>query len=179
MAGAAVTIDDARLRRLITQGPGRVVDAMDDIGMAMVGSSQRRFETNVGPGGKPWEPSKRAKKQGGQTLVDQGHLRDSLTYRVLGRVLQWGTNLVYAAIHQFGGTIKREARTQTIYRRLNARTGLLGTRFVKRGKSNFASDHAVGAYEIEMSARPYLGVDDVDEAEILDILAGHLRGAAA
>ncbi|NMC35298.1 MAG: HK97 gp10 family phage protein [Veillonellaceae bacterium] len=45
----------------------------------------------------------------GHLNIDKGHLRRSLTYRVHkagGVYAEVGTNVVYAAIHEFGGTIR-------------------------------------------------------------------------
>lgn len=73
---------------------------------------------------------------------------------------QDGTPLaMIAAIHEFGGTINMPARTQTIYRQVAADGALkAGGRFVKRSRSNFASDHAVAAYKIRIPERPFLRV---------------------
>lgn len=81
----------------------------NDIGMELVSSTQQRFRAGVSPAGEPWIPSERALFEGGKTLVDHGHLRDSITYMVYldGSGLEVGTNLVYAAIHQFGGRAGR------------------------------------------------------------------------
>lgn len=64
-----------------------------------------------------------------------------------------------AAIHEYGGTINMPARTQTIYRQVSADGSLkAGGRFVKRSRSNFASDHAVAAHKIRIPERPFLRV---------------------
>lgn len=49
-----------------------------------------------------WKPSLR----GGQTLVDQGHLRDSISIAFGSSFARIGTSLEYAAVHQFGAVIK-------------------------------------------------------------------------
>jgi len=45
--------------------------------------------------------------EGGQTLVDSGRLRDSITHAVEPGRAVIGSNLVYAAIHQLGGEAGR------------------------------------------------------------------------
>jgi phage gpG-like protein len=35
--------------------------------------------------------------------MGEGDLLDSIQYLVAGGTVEWGSNLVYAAIHQFGG----------------------------------------------------------------------------
>lgn len=122
---------------------------MDDLGAEIEDQTLERFETNIAPDGSPWLPSLRVQQAQGnaQTLVDKGHLRDSITRNSGPRMTQVGTNVVYAAIHQFGGE-----------------TG--------RNKS------------VEMPARPYLGISDENERELIYIardfhdhaLGGNLGG---
>lgn len=61
-----------------------------------------------------------------------------------------------AAIQEFGAIINIPARTATIYRSIdkNGRFNKQG-RFVKRAKSNFASDHAVAGHSVTIPSRPY------------------------
>ncbi|MBB4268143.1 phage virion morphogenesis protein [Roseospira visakhapatnamensis] len=181
MAGISITVsaDD-----LVTAGLDGLVaraddmsGAMDEIGGMMTTSTRHRFEMGVDPDGNPWPPSLRALAEGGQTLVDRGHLRAAVTYQATAARVRQGTNLVYARIHQLGGEIKRQARTQTIHRRLYA-DGRLGERFVKRtARGAVATDHAVGAHTITMPARPYLGLSTADRAQAGEILADWLTGA--
>jgi phage virion morphogenesis protein len=182
MAGAAleVRIDDTQLRAMLERaanigGADVLHAAWDAIGEAMVSKTMRRFDEQHGPDGAPWLPSKAAKKEGRKTLIKTGNLRNRFTHNVLpgNAGVEWGTNVVYAAIHQFGGTIQRGARQQTIHRRIDKRTGELSSKFVKKSKSNFASVHAVAAHAITMPARPFLGIDgeDIKEAEGMLTLA--------
>jgi phage virion morphogenesis protein len=156
---------------------GDLTPAMESVGMMMQTSVRHRFEVGQDPDGSPWPPSVRALAEGGQTLVDRGHLRDSVTYQADTTSVRQGTNVVYARIHQLGGAIKREARTQTIHRRLYA-DGRLGTKFVKRTARNaVATDHAVGAHTITMPARRYLGLSTEDRAQAGEIIADWITGA--
>ena len=69
-----------------------------------------------------------------------------------------GTSIAYiAAVNEFGGSWQMPARLATIYRKINERTGafLRGGKFVKRKASNFATDHAVGAYTHTQPPRPF------------------------
>lgn len=169
MDGVSIRVNDAAVRAAV----GRVVDRMtnarglyDGIGAAMVVSTQMRFERERAPDGNPWPQSLRARLEGGKTLQLSARLVQSITHIPDDDGVAWGSDVAYARIHQLGGTIKREARIQTIYRRYDARTDELSDRFVTKRMSNFATDHEVGAYEIDMPARPYLGIDDDDRAEI-------------
>jgi phage virion morphogenesis protein len=62
---------------------------------------------NFADGGRPvpWESPK---KRTGTPLTDTGMLKNSITEMSDNDSAVVGTNLIYAAIHNFGGTIKRE-----------------------------------------------------------------------
>lgn len=97
----------------------------DEIGAHLLSETIRRFKMGLDPHFLSWQPSQRAlglrpggrQRRGrraasggrGKTLVDRGHLRDSITYVVGldGRSVMVGTNIVYGAIHQFGGRAGR------------------------------------------------------------------------
>lgn len=63
------------------------------------------------PYGRPWVKSRRAVLEGGQTLTDRAILRRSLTsnpdlLQVSPAGFTLGTNVPYAAVHQFGRVIR-------------------------------------------------------------------------
>ena len=62
------------------------------------------FDSSTDPYGRAWAPLK--VREGGQPLVDKGHLRDSITPAVDGDSVVVGTNLEYARLQNFGGTVK-------------------------------------------------------------------------
>lgn len=181
MAGASITItiNDAPLQAAIDVlrgAPDHLYPALDAIGAAMEAKTRLRFREGVDPEGAPWKPSKRALKVHGQTLVKSGRLRDSITHNVTETGVEWGSNVVYAAIHQFGGTIHREAHSQAIYRKVS-KSGELGTRFVKRKVANYMTEHDVGAYDITMPRRSFLGADADDLNDMAAIVAAHIEAA--
>lgn len=59
--------------------------------------------------------------------------------------------------NEYGAIINVPARKQTIYRSLNEKTGNFNRngKFVKRDKSNFASEHDVPAHTIKIPPRPF------------------------
>ncbi len=64
--------------------------------------------------GKPWAPwsaATHARRSGGKKLQDSGHLAGSITSVATASEASIGTNLVYAAIHQFGGRAGRGRRS--------------------------------------------------------------------
>ena len=108
----SVEIDDERVRKLAKALVDDLTNpraAFDQIGRYLASATRARFEREEGPDGKPWQASIRALAEGGQTLTDHSTLRRSITHRVAGdgRSVDVGSNLVYAAIHQFGGQAGR------------------------------------------------------------------------
>lgn len=179
MAGLSIKLDlstDALAAALakLAAADTDVLPAMQQIGSFMEAETLLRFEREAGPSGSKWPPSLRAKHSGGQTLTDTARLRQSIVSEATANSAAVGTNLVYAAIHQLGGTIKRDARQQTIYHSYDKRSGELSRRFVKKGKSNFARDVQVKAYEIKIPARPFLGINEQSETGITEILTDYL-----
>jgi phage virion morphogenesis protein len=145
--GVAIKVDWSDVTFVLGSLAGRLDDQRgmwDEIGAALETSARIRItDTNRAPDGNPWPPSLRARLTGGKTLYKSGDLQRSITHNVLSNGVEIGTDLAYARIHQLGGTIKREARMQTIYRRYNPKTDELSHRFVKKRESNFATDHQV------------------------------------
>lgn len=139
-------------------------------------SIDRRFDTSAGPGGIPWPPSNRAKsaavpKRGarkfgplraGKTLVNTGKLRASMTSEVGDTEVRTGVdgaNLSskYAATHQFGATIEAGPGKFLVF------TGSDGG--------------LVFAKKVTIPARPFVGFDDQDVADIDDLWTEALKGA--
>ena len=108
----SVEIDGATLNAALSRVAAVLADpstAMDQIGRYLVASTLRRFERERAPDGSPWLKSARALAEGGQTLTDTGRLRGSIAHTVTdgGRAVEVGSNVIYAAIHQFGGRAGR------------------------------------------------------------------------
>lgn len=109
------------------------------------------FETETGPDGKRWLPSARALADGGLTLTDTGHLRGSITAGSDATTAIVGTNLIYAAIHQFGGAVRGRA---------------------SRRSQNVPKPR-------QFPARPFIGFSPANAAHIEKILANHITAAFA
>ena len=86
-----------------------LTELMDALGAEIEDQTVERFTTNIAPDDSPWLPSRRVEQAGGaaKTLVDRAHLRDSITRESNTRSTEIGSNIVYAAIHQFGGEAGR------------------------------------------------------------------------
>ncbi len=73
---------------------------MRSVAGIMLASTKQNFRQ----GGRPkWVQSKRVANNGGQTLIGSGLLRRSIQTHVGRTYAIVGSNLDYAAIHQFGG----------------------------------------------------------------------------
>jgi len=142
-----------RLLRLV----GRMRPVMEAIGAYMESQTRLRFERGEAPGGEPWKPSIRAQLEGGQTLLKSGRLRSSITYVAGEDQVEIGTNVVYAAMHQLGGTVTAKSAPFLMFK--------VGGRFVRKTS-------------VTIPARPFLGVDDDNRAEIHGVLGGYLGRAA-
>lgn len=143
---------------------------MDQFGAYGEESTVHRFETQKGPDGKTWDKSERAKagKGKGQTLVDTARLRQSVTWRADAKSAEWGTNVAYAAAHQFG---MDEVVQVTEHNRLIRKA--FGRDLA------FPVWQTVGAFsrQSNLPARPYLGIDGDDEDEIDAILHDYIAAA--
>ena len=186
MPGARLTIDvNAPGLHALSRRVARMEDTtgmLDEIGAHLESSTLLRFETESGPDGLPWRPSRRAQREGGKTLTDRGRLRDSITRQVLGAgqraEVQVGTNVEYGAIHQFGGTIRQRPRQQVLA--FGARGGrFTSRRAASRRRAGFlrVAFASIGEREINMPARPFLGISAVDRTAIARIVLRHLERA--
>lgn len=106
---------------------------------------QERFRTATDPYGRAWPPSLRAQLEGGQTLSDTGRLRRSFSVQnVTERGFAIGTNVLYAAPHQFGATI-RPKRARFLRFRLPG----------GRGRRKGGKGAVVYAREVQLPPRPF------------------------
>lgn len=168
-AGQAMSAIAGALARLSNPTP-----MFEDIGLALVTSTHHRFDTSRAPDGSPWPPSLRVRKRGGKTLVLSSRLFRSITYQASATQVEVGTNVIYAAIHQFGGDIDQAERTAVLHFKTNKRTGV--SRFAKPGKADRARKAQVGARTITMPARPFLGLDQDDPRTITTVVETWLKG---
>ncbi len=149
----------------------------EDIGNSLITSTHHRWDRGVSPSGSPWPPSLRVKKHGGKTLILSSRLYRSITYQASATRLELGTNVKYAAIHQFGGLINQAAREAVLHFKTNKKTGV--SRFAKPRKADRARKAQIGERTIHMPARPFLGLDDADERAIIKIAEDWIAGEGA
>lgn len=114
MAGASefisIDIDDSAMQQVLSrlQQAGQNMDPVfADIGDHLLESTKQRFKDQVDPDGLPWEPLAESTRESKRKntdliLIEQGQLMDSLHPNSDANSVEFGTNLIYAATHQFG-----------------------------------------------------------------------------
>lgn len=189
-----ISISDEALRAAIGNLIANLKDTtpvMWKLSEIMIDASARAFDKNADPEtGTPWKPlsasrnRQRAKKGRSiaNILQDSGLLVGSIArpsgqgaVREIGpdHALV-GTNVPYAAIHQLGGIIKREAAPMTVrLRKKNGRT-MFAKNTHKRAR---IVDTVHKAYNITIPARPFIGVSPTDIQDMLDTITRHLQEA--
>lgn len=129
-----------RFGRLGSLNRHLVLDQLGAIGETQ--TKRRIAHEKTAPDGAAWPPNRR----GTSTLFDTGHLNASIHHVVEGdHAVRWGSNLIYAAIHQTGGTILPKKGRYLVF------AGLDGMVFAER---------------VTLPARPYLGVSAANARQI-------------
>lgn len=161
-----IEVSDQQIATFFTQLRDRLGDmtpVMQDIGELMVDSTKLRFIAGEDPDGKEWaaksEATIAAYKARGDTpdfrplFGPSRRLSSEISYRVGpgGQSVEWGSSLIYAAVHQVG-----------------AAKGAFGetTRGAKIPWGN-------------IPARPFLGLSSDDEDKLKALLQEWLESAAA
>lgn len=97
----------ARLGRIVERARDKA-GLLQELGDALLGTTQDRFKSETDPSGAAWAPlAPRTVEKRGRAhpiLRDTGKLFGSLTAKVAGEALQLGPNTVYAAVQNFGHT---------------------------------------------------------------------------
>jgi phage virion morphogenesis protein len=115
VSGFTVTLDDRELQDALNQLAARVEDltpVMDALGQVLVTRSDLSFRREETPWGQRWTPLsevtlERRRGTSAQILRDTGRLAASITARASRTQVQVGTNVVYAAVHQFGNPLNQ------------------------------------------------------------------------
>lgn len=134
-------------------------------------------------GGFEWIISKAARMRNGKTLSKTGRLRSSIissvkvSYKNGAITINVGSNLKYAAIHQFGGRIDQAARSN-VYRNNRYKRGSKKGKY-KKGMSGETKGTTYGSKVIIMPARPYIVLQDEDINLIHRILKDFIKNELA
>lgn len=118
-----------------------------------------RFRASKDPEGNKWQTSKRVRSEGGQTLVRTSMLKNSIQSKSESEGFVVGTNLKYAATHQFGAKdrVIRPKKKKVL-------------RFPING--NFRSAKEV---HVDIPARPFLGFSEQDFLDIQQIVESYYK----
>ena len=154
MAGAQIryTLEDGQVMAAIERLTAVRFSVLRPIGLALVQVTQERFRDERDPFGQPWAPLNPAYaeiKRGPGILRASGLLMRSITYRAAAAEVAVGSNRIYAAVHQFGATIRPVRAKALVFR--------LGSRVVRAGS-------------VTIPARPYLGFGPKDQAAVLEVV---------
>lgn len=161
MAGNRMSVDfdaktaTASLRGLLA-GIENPAPLLAQLGEVALRSTRARFSSQTAPDGTAWQALvpwyKKEKSQNkNRVLTLRGYLRGQLVSQVVGsKSVEVGSNLVYAAVHQFGGTI-----------------------LPKNAKLLHFRGHV--AKSVTIPARPYLGLSDADQNELVERTLDWLR----
>lgn len=172
MAGANLTIDT------VITGPdmlarmdaalGNTAPLLARIGEYLQDATRDRFKSQSGPDGTAWKPlqpryQRRKKQNKDKILTLRGYLRGQIHWQADGDdAVRVGTNAKYGAIHQFGGSIQKPARQSTVH----FGAGKAKHLFVKQKTAKRSLQVTVPAHQVNIPARPYLGINAADQEEI-------------
>ncbi len=168
MVGAVLEFtlnDDAVMQGLARLQEG-VTDAqplMQAIGSYGVRSTQQRFRDETAPDGTRWKelnPAYAELKGSDNILTRSGALMQSMNARPGMNEVRWGATMEYAAVHQFGATIKAKNAPSLAF--------MLGGR-------GLAPVQLVRVQSVTIPARPYLGINADDREEIVALTGEYIR----
>jgi phage virion morphogenesis protein len=171
-----VTIDDARLKEVLAKSIERCENKQQ--ALRAIGAIVREsIRTNFSEGGRPekWVPSKRGsaesipgRKVG--TLRDTNRLMNSFTIKADQNSVVVGTNVEYAATHQYGA---RKFSFGTVVARVPAHYRSYRGNFKVQVK---AHDRRMRLPWGNIPARPFMHIQTDDIQDIEEIMAAHITG---
>ncbi|MBC7162704.1 MAG: phage virion morphogenesis protein [Immundisolibacter sp.] len=175
MARITFDIDDAQTRADIGRILGLLqnpTQALDDIGEYLIVSTKARFGAGVAPSGVKWKdnsPITLARKKDTRPLHgESGRLGREILKFVDQAEVEVGSNLIYAAVQQFGAKMGEFGRYSQLSRR---------TKFAEGDWRRNAG--TVKGFPIpwgDIPARPFLGLSAEDVRAVLDIVQKHIEG---
>ena len=164
MTGARINVvlDDKDYLAALTRFGGVLHTGVPKaIGVALVKQTQKRFDTGVDVEGTAWQalsPGYAAIKQGPGILRASRMLQRSITSKVEGLRIAVGSNRIYAAVHQFGATIKP------------VRAPALAFQVGVEGPEGDIHKAFVHVKSVRIPQRPYLGFGPNDRRAVMEVL---------
>ena len=169
----SLKIDSAEVSAMLEGAADRIGDQLflSKAGSIVQASVKRNFARGGRP--VPWKPLKHRK---GRPLRDTGRLMNSITKKISGDAVYVGTNVIYAATHQFGAKKGRYGNISVLvpaHRRKiksgNVRGKKSGVTFVKSHKRKMAIPWG------DVPARPFLMIQDEDIIKIQRVEAQYIE----
>ncbi len=158
MSMIEIKLDDREVLDYLHQLQQRTSDmtpALQEIGEYLIKSTKERFGTGTAPDGTPWAKNSDltlSRKKGTQPLIGESQqLSTKFSYFIGNNELTFGSPVEYAAIQQFG-----------------AGQGDSGRGSYETKKGSFPIPWG------DIPPRPFIGISDEDQVEILDIISGYL-----
>jgi len=171
-----IKIDDSRMQEILARSIERCQNKKQ--ALRSVGAIVREaIRTNFRAGGRPekWKPSKRGTADSVPglrigTLRDTGRLMNSFTVRADNQRVTVGTNVVYAATHQYGA---KKFSFGTVVAQVGAHQ-----RISKKGRKYWVLPHTrkVRLPWGDIPARPFMHISSDDILDIEEIMAVHIMG---
>ncbi len=159
-----ITLNDLQLQRglnALARIGTNLTPLLTIAGGIFENSTRERFDLERGPGGIPWPTSWRAAHEGGKTLTKSGLLRGSVRSAYTDRSVETGfdgrnESSRHAATHQWGAIIRPVNAAKLAF------TGPDG--------------HLRMVDEVVIPARPMVGIDDQDMADLVEAFTGYIEG---
>ena len=209
MASITVEVNDAEVRQRLDQLMGVLRgsgDLMQRIAGTLHAQTMQAFQEQ-GPGWEKLKPAtanatiRKGVRRGDKNILQvDRYLRGNISSDAGADYAVIGTNVVYAAIHQFGGTINRAPYEGKLRLRTDAKGNLLrqgkegkASRlavFARGAESRLGAEHKryteraykVHAYQIHIPARPFFPITPDGKLKptaleaVMDVLQRALQG---
>ena len=157
-----------------------------EIGRLLVQNIRDGFSGERAPDGTPWEQLKpatvRQRKGDAHPILQRSQaLKRSIGPRITTDSVIVGTVEPYAAAHQYGAEIQRQAgQVKLHFTRITRGPGRGQVRFATAAKAKYGMKASTPAYTIRIPARPFMfnkdgGVPDDWKKSILNIVKRHLE----
>lgn len=163
MTGKTTTIDsadvDAMLGALL-EAAGDLKPALKNIGEAGAQSTKNRFIIETDPQGRPWKDLNTLyamTKQGPGKLKGATRSLSQIVWQLTDDGVEWGSNEVYARIHNEGGEIRPKNAAALAF-------SMGGQTFLVK--------------KVTIPQRQFLGTNQADIDEMMDIVMDHFVYAA-
>ncbi|MBF0374965.1 MAG: phage virion morphogenesis protein [Alphaproteobacteria bacterium] len=163
-----ITVDTVAAEKSLRRLAARATDltpAMEDIGQSLVTSALLRFESERGPDGKPWRLLSAAtllRRLGGRAKIykKNGDFRKGAATKLAQAKILQDRGHLRSSIHFRARPDQVEVGSNMAYARIHQLGGEAGRKSAR----------------VQIPARPYLGLDDGDRADVTRILRAFLTG---